>query len=460
MAKRKRIQQAAMDLPRRRSLLFFFVVSLSTTTCALLCSPSSFLGNSVAKRPTKITLPSIDSHNRLHMKVRIGLIGLPNVGKSTLFNALARQSIAQAANFPFCTIEPNVAPVTVPDPYLQRLGQSAMSDKTLNAVMEFVDVAGLVKGASRGEGLGNRFLATIRECHAVCHVIRNFEDPEIVHVAEKGIDPIQDAEVINLELVLADIAHIERRLEKTTCQGDEREALDRLLPQLQKGLPARAVGLSVSEQLAVRSMGLLTLKPVVYVFNVDEIDFLLDKATSEAKAQQMMDQIQYCDTTTDTFAVVSAKLEAQISRLETPAEQIRYLETIIAVEDLPTCDDPSEHDPSLTRIPIAMSYNVLPTTILHILRLFLAYTGPGVPPERSRTTKAHLLSEQKGLTTLQLAGRLHGTIAKGFMRAEVISASKLLEYESYNDAKDAGAIRVEGKDAVVANGDVICIKWK
>ena len=210
------------------------------------------------------------------MRIRVGIVGLPNIGKSSLFNALARKSIAQAENFPFCTIEPNVALIPVPDANLPGLAKMADSNKVVPAAIEFLDVAGLVAGASRGEGLGNRFLATIRECHAICHLVRYFEDIDIVHV-DGRVDPKKDAEAVNLELLLADIAHIERRLEKTNCRGEERETLELLLPDLHRGIPARSMDLPPSGLLAIKSMGLLTLKPVLYVFNVDEVDFLFAK---------------------------------------------------------------------------------------------------------------------------------------------------------------------------------------
>ena len=220
------------------------------------------------------------------MKIKVGIVGLPNIGKSTLFNAIAQQSIAQASNFPFCTIDPNVARVPVPDPYLEQLGVLAGSTKTVPATIELVDVAGLVAGASRGEGLGNRFLATIRECDAICHLVRHFEDPNIIHV-DGRVSALEDAEAMNLELVLADIAHIERRLEKTTCHGVERDTLEKLLPELQKGVPARALGLTAEEKFSIKSMGLLTLKPVLYLLNVDEVDFLLAQDDVMKKAEDV-----------------------------------------------------------------------------------------------------------------------------------------------------------------------------
>lgn len=381
------------------------------------------------------------------MKIKVGICGLPNIGKSTLFNALARKSVAQAENYPFCTIEPNIAPITVPDKYLLELGTLAKSEKAIPAVMEFIDVAGLVAGASRGEGLGNRFLATIRECNAICHLIRYFEDPDIIHV-DGRVSPKDDAEVVNLELVLADTAHIERRLEKTTCRGEERLALEKLLLELQKGIPARAVGLTPDEEFSIKSMGLLTLKPVIYVFNVDEADFLLARDDVLASARDIFNNIQYCDPGRDMYTVVSAKVEAAVSALDDPNTQKEYFKSL-GVE--------LEAGEALEEL---MSYSVLPNMLLKLLDLFIVYTGPGVPPERSKTLKSHLFSKISTPTTIQLAGRLHGEIERGFIRAEVIPAPLLLQFESYNDAKETGTVRTEGKDCILEDNDVVLIKWK
>jgi ribosome-binding ATPase len=410
------------------------------------------------QRPNRVCLSNEPSkhHAHLSMKVKVGIVGLPNIGKSTFFNALAKKSIAQADNFPFCTIDPNIAPIAVlPDAHLTALAHLARSDKVVPAVMEFVDVAGLVAGASRGEGLGNRFLATIRECDAICHVVRFFEDPDIVHIAGR-VDPRQDAEIVNLELVLADIAHIEKRLEKPTCQGFERETLEQLLPELHKGIPARMVDLSHQDAFAIKSMGLLTLKPVLYVFNVDETDFLLAKEAVLEDAKRVVDEIQFCDPTRDQITLVSAKLEAHMASLPNEDAQKEYLQSLGVDFDETNIHARSEK----WSFGTSLSYSMIPRLIMSLLDLFLVYTGPGVPPERSRTTKAYLYPRSQAPNTLQLAGKLHKDIQRGFIRAEVATASALLQYSTYSAAKEAGVIRTEGKDAVLHDNDVVLIKWK
>ncbi len=374
------------------------------------------------------------------MKVRVGLIGLPNVGKSTLFNALARKAVARAENFPFCTIEPNVAPIALPDPYLEELGALAGSTRTVPAALEVVDVAGLVRGASRGEGLGNRFLAVARECDAICHVVRAFEDDETVHV-DGRVDPAADAEVINLELILADLEHARRRLEKAACRGAERDALDAVARALERGLPARAANLSAAAALSVKSMGLLTLKPALYAFNVDEVEFLFARADARAAARRVFDGIAHRDARA-VLALVSAKLEAELAAKD-EGEQIEYLAS------LGSPAEPRE----------LLSYHVLPSLVRELLGLSLVYTGPGVAPERSKTTRTHVVS-RGGLTAEGLASRIHGDIRKGFICAEVAPAATLLQHASFAAAKDAGCVKTEGRDYVLSAGDVAHIRWR
>ena len=381
-------------------------------------------------------------------KTRVAILGLPNVGKSSLFNAIAQQSIAQAANFPFCTIEPNVAPIAVPSEYLANLGAHAGSARCVPATIEWVDVAGLAKGASRGEGLGNKFLGTARECDVICHLVRAFDDPDTIHV-DGRLDPTADAEVINLELILADEAHCQRRLERTTCRGEERAALEKVVAGLQQGIPARAVGLAPAQtRLAgVKSMGLLTLKPMLYTFNLDEADFALGREAALAEAESVVRSLSYCDAAIDRVAVCSAKLEAGLAARDHD-EQLRYLDDIGI-----------ELTASGGRPDALLCHHALPTVVRELLGLELAYTGPGVPSDRSQTTKAHLFRRQS-LTAGGLAGRLHGDIEKGFLRAEVCAAHALLEHETFAAARDAGSIRTEGREYALQAEDVVLIKWK
>ena len=423
---------------------------LLTSTCQSfdtnIIHSSPVLGRSASLLHHSFSTPlPIRQRSTMSMKIRVGILGLPNVGKSTLFNALAQESAARAENFPFCTIDPNVAHIAVPDCYLKPLGKLANSLKTIPATMEWMDVAGLAKGAHRGQGLGNRFLGTLRECNAICHLVRTFGDDNVVHVDGK-VDPVADTEVINLELMLADLAHAERRLEKTTCQGVERETLEVVVKRLQEGVPARAVGLSVSQEFSIKSMGLLTLKPVLYAFNVDEVDFTLGRDDAMDRAVEILSSVQYCDPLTDLFTLVSAKIEAELCTKDRDKQE-EYLASLgVDLEPEQKCND-------------LLSYTVLPSMVKELLDLSLVYTGPGVPPERSRTTKAYLTSNNSW-TADSLAGRLHGEIQKGFIHAEVTHARSLLEHENYIAAKGYGCVRTEGRDYVLRPSDVVLIKWK
>ena len=378
------------------------------------------------------------------MKIKVALVGLPNVGKSTLFNAISQKSIADAKNFPFCTIEPNITPIPIPDDNLQRLADLARSKKALSANIFLVDVAGLVRGASRGEGLGNQFLATVRECNLIIHVVRCYEDEDVIHVDGK-VDPIGDAEVVNLELLLADLAHVQKRLEKSSCMDQERESLLKIEKGLENGQPARSLGLSPEEEFSIKSMGLLTLKPVIYAFNVDEVDYLFDKQANDELARSYLKQLQYCDLDKDSYAVVSAKFESEFS-IKSKEDRHDYLNSI-GIDDT-ECE-----------IEEKMSYNKLPLLVKEVLDLSLVYTGPGVAPERSQTTKTHIVVSGS-LSVLGLAGKLHGDIQKGFMNAEVIDASDLIRHETYAAAKESGSIRMEGKDYMLQSNDVALIRWK
>lgn len=382
----------------------------------------------------------------LQMKTKVGLVGLPNVGKSTLFNSVAQKSIAAAENFPFCTIEPNVSPVAIPDPNLSHIARIAKSRKAVPARIELIDVAGLVKGASRGEGLGNRFLATVRECDCICHVIRNYINDDVVHV-HGTVDPVADAEVVALELLLADLDHVTRRIDRITPETEEKTVLIKIQEGLEQSIPARSIGLSDEEQFAIKSMGLLTLKPVIYAFNVDDVDFTLNREEALADAEKVMNQIQYRDPARDTFTLVSAKLEEELISLD-KEEQIEYLEALGI-----------ESDDGEDQLIELLSYNVLPTLVKDLLDLSICYTGPGVPPERSLTTKTYLFSSGS-MTASDLAGRLHGEIKRGFIRAEVVNAKDLLNFENYNASKDSGNVSVEGRDYQINTEDIVLIKWK
>lgn len=386
------------------------------------------------------------------MKCRVGLLGLPNVGKSSLFNALAQQSIAEAANYPFCTINPHHAQVAVPDPYLQSLGDWAESTTLRPATIEWIDVAGLAPNAHSGEGLGNQFLATLRECQCLCHVVRAFEDapgadPDgVVHHVTGQVDPVKDTELIQFELILADLDHVHRRLAKTTCQGIERQVLSKISTELEAGRPARNLGLNRDEQLAINSMGLLTLKPVIYAINVDEVDFTMGRDQAEKRIQDEI--LPGLPGNNVRYVMVSAKLEADIyQKIKYPKERCEHFSTEYGMEE--------EDYQSL------FCYSALSKEVKELLDLSVVYTGPGVPAERSRTTKVHLFSIfQNAWTANDLAGRLHGDIQRGFIRAQVISAPDLLQFESWAMAKDCGCVRTEGKQYRIAPNDVVLVKWK
>lgn len=271
--------------------------------------------------------------------------------------------------------------------------------------------------------------------------IRTYVDDDIVHVHGR-VDPVGDADVVNLELLLADLAHVQRRLDRRTCNGIERDVLSKVEECLVEGRPARTLGLSLEEGQSIKSMGLLTLKPVIYAFNVDEVDLLLDREESLQRAKESMGRIQYCDPEKDSFVLVSAKLEADIGELS-ENETAKYFESL-GSDGLP--DN-------------LLSHNSVPKLVKDMLGLSLVYTGPGVPASRSQTTKSHLLG-QPAMRAHDFAGRLHGDIQSGFMQAEVIDSASLLEGEGYAGAKSAGRLRTEGREYTLQDGDVILIKWK
>ena len=359
------------------------------------------------------------------MGFRMGIVGLPNVGKSTLFNALTRTAAAQAANFPFCTIEPNVGDVAVPDARLDTLARIAKSRQVIPARMTFVDIAGLVKGASRGEGLGNQFLANIREVDAIAHVLRCFEDGDITHV-EGRVDPVADAATIETELMLADLDSVERRLANLArkIKGGDKEALDqhRLLEAakaaLEKGQPARTVAVPEEDRRTWRQLQLLTAKPVLYVCNVDEAS----AATGNAFSAQVA---AMAEAEGNAHVVISARIEEEIAQLD-PGEQAMFLEEMGLAEA------------GLDRL-IRAGYR-----LLHLQTYFTV--GP-------KEARAWTIPE--GTAAPQAAGVIHGDFERGFIRAETIAYEDYVALGGESAAREAGKLRAEGKTYVVRDGDVM-----
>lgn len=360
--------------------------------------------------------------------LRAGIVGLPNVGKSTLFNALVANAKAQAANFPFCTIEPNVGVVAVPDQRLNVLARISESAEIIPARVEFVDIAGLVKGASKGEGLGNQFLANIREVDAIVHVVRCFENDDIIHVSG-SIDPIRDIEVITLELALSDLAQLEKRIERARKQARtdkniqaEVEAIEKILPVLNEGQPARLVDLTEEEELLIKPLGLLTRKPIIYAANVSEDDL--------ATGNEYVEKVRALAANEDAeVVIISAQVEAEL--IELPEEERGEFLESLGVEE------------GGLKSLIRATYELLG------LRTYFT-TGP-------KETRAWTI--RAGMLAPQAAGVIHTDFERGFIRAETVAYNDLVENGSMNAAKDKGLVRSEGKEYVVQEGDVLLFRF-
>jgi len=362
--------------------------------------------------------------------MKLGIVGLPNVGKSTLFNSLTKAG-AESANYPFCTIDPNVGVVSVPDKRLQVLADLYNSEKIIPAIIEFVDIAGLVKGASKGEGLGNQFLSHIREVDAIVHVVRCFEDSNIVHV-EGSVDPGRDIETINLELIFSDLEILERRIARTAkgAKNDkdlakELEMLERLKVHLEEGKPAKTFAAEEEESKLIATYNLLTAKPVIYAANVNEEDYANDgannpyvKAVKEIAAKE----------NSEVF-VICAKIEQEMAELDDEERKI-FLEDLGLEES------------GLDKL-IKASYRLLG---------LISFLTAGPKETRAWTITA-------GTKAPQAAGKIHSDFERGFIRAEIVNYDDLVKCGSYNAAREKGLVRLEGKDYIVQDGDVILFRF-
>ena len=364
------------------------------------------------------------------MGFNCGIVGLPNVGKSTLFNALTETAAAEAANYPFCTIEPNTGRVGVPDPRLEAIADLAKSAKVVPTYLEFVDIAGLVAGASKGEGLGNQFLANIRETDAIVHVLRCFDDDEVTHV-DTTVDPVRDAEIVNTELLLSDLDSMERRIEpirKRAKSGDKAlrdqvRIMEPILEALREGKPARSVEIAPDDQKIFRMLQLLTSKPVLYACNVDEASAANGNAYTEALKV-------FAEQEGAGTVIISAQIEAEVSQLTDMEERQAFLE------------DLGLEETGLARV-IRAGYG-----LLGLITFFTA------GPKESRAWTIY-----EGYKAPQAAGAIHGDFERGFICAETIAYDDFVGLGGEHGAKDAGKMRQEGREYLVKDGDVMLFRF-
>jgi len=365
------------------------------------------------------------------MGFRCGIVGLPNVGKSTLFNALAMgHKHAEVANYPFCTIEPNVGIIQVPDERLNKIAQITKPERIVPTTLQFVDIAGLIEGSSKGEGLGNQFLAHIREVDAIIHLVRLFKDKNVSHIAE-AIDPIRDVEIVNIELLLADLDTVEKRFQKVQKMAKsgekkiklELDVVEKIMSAIAKGIPARQLLLDEHLSELVKEMSLLTAKPVLYVANVSDSNLEEDK-------EHIKRLEDYASKEGAKVVEISCKIQSEIGEIENEEERQEFLKEM-GIDEL-----------SLNKL-IRTGYE-----LLHLITFFTILSN-----------EAKAWTVAKGTTALKAAGKIHTDFEKGFIKAEVLSYKDLLTYKSEHIAREKGIIRVEGKDYIVQDGDIIHFKF-